>query len=84
MAGECRLPGINLDQHDSVLLCAFVHAVGGGCWIRLTLYVSLLQDGNTALYFACKNNYVAVIQLLLKSGAQVNKVQHCNKCKHAV
>ena len=29
MAGECRLPGINLDQHDSVLLCAFVHAVGG-------------------------------------------------------
>ena len=23
------LPGINLDQHDSVLLCAFVHAVGG-------------------------------------------------------
>ena len=29
MHGECRLPGINLDQHDSVLLCAFVHAVGG-------------------------------------------------------
>ena len=29
MAGECRLPGLNLDQHDSVLLYAFVHAVGG-------------------------------------------------------
>ena len=29
MQGECRLPGINLDQHDFVLPCAFVHAVGG-------------------------------------------------------
>ena len=27
MHGECRLSGINVDQHDSVLLCAF--AVGG-------------------------------------------------------
>lgn len=74
------LPGINnLHQHDSGLLCAFVHAVGGACWwICLTLYLSLLQDGTTALYFSSKNNHVEIVKLLLNSGAQVNKVQHCN------
>ena len=50
----------------------------------LDLSYSLLQDGFTALYLASKKSHVAVVQLLLKSGAQVNKVQHCNKCKHAV
>ena len=73
------LPGINLHQHDPGLLCAFVHAVGGACWwICLTLYLSLLQDGTTALYFSSKNNHVEIVKLLLNSGAQVNKVQHCN------
>ena len=46
--------------------------------------MSLLQDGVTALYMAAGEGHVDVITLLLKSGAQVNKVQHCNKCKHAV
>ena len=70
----------NLHQHDSGLLSAFVHAVGGACWwICLTLYLSLLQDGNTALiYFASQQNHVEVVKYLLMSGAQVNKVQHCN------
>ena len=44
----------------------------------LPFYLSLLQTGTTALYFASKNNHTAVVELLLKSGAQVNKVQHCN------
>ena len=43
-----------------------------------TLYLSLLQDENTALYFASQQNHVEVVKYLLMSGAQVSKVQHCN------
>ena len=72
------LPGRNLDQHDSgSLQCAFVHAASRGWWICLTLYVSLLQDGTTALYFASSNNHLELVKFLVESGAQVNKVQHC-------
>ena len=61
------LPGINLHQHDSGLLCAFVH-------VYITLYLSLLQTGSTALGLASKFNHIDVVQFLIESGAQVNKV----------
>ena len=74
------LPGRNFDQHDSGLLrCAFVHAVGGvGGFTLPSIAMTLLQDGATALNFASKHNHPEVVKLLLESGAQVNKVQHCN------
>ena len=52
--------------------------IGRGWWICLILYMSLLQDGLTALYFASQQNHLEVVKFLLESGAQVNKVQHCN------
>ena len=51
---------------------------GSGCWICLTLDVSLLQDGFTALYYASRYGHTDVVTLLLDQGADVNKVQHCN------
>ena len=40
--------------------------------------MSLLQTGGTALALASQNNHINVVQFLLGSGAQVNKVQHWN------
>ena len=74
MAGECRLPGINLDQHNSILLCAFVHAVGGFVGFALPYMCLLLQNGATALALASQNDHINVVRFLLESGAQVNKV----------
>ena len=59
----------------------FMHAIGGACWwiSLITLYLSLLQSatGSTALSLASQKNHINVVRLLLESGAQVNKVQHC-------
>ena len=60
------LPGINLHQHDS------------GYFVHLYMYLFLLQTGTTALYFASSGGHIDIMKLLLNSGAQVNKVQHCN------
>ena len=69
------LPGLYLHQHDSGLLCAFVHAVGrGGLNLPNTLYLSLLQNGTTALCQASQADRVEVVRLLLESGALVNEV----------
>ena len=38
--------------------------------------VSLLQKGNTALYFASARGYKNIVNLLLEKGANINKVQH--------
>ena len=74
------LPGRNLDQHDSGLLqCAFVHAVGGVGGFALPS-VSLFQNGATALSLASQKNHITIVTFLLESGAQINKVQHCNVC----
>ena len=70
------LPGRTLDQHMTL---AYIYTCSGwDWWICLTLYVSLLQDGLTALYFASFKNHLDVVKFLLQRGAQVNKVQHCN------
>ena len=66
---------LNLDLSLTLCICT---CSGRGCWIYLTLDVSLLQDGFTALYFASGEGHQEVVGLLLKNGALVNKVQHCN------
>ena len=38
--------------------------------------VSLLQQGNTALYYACAQGHENIVNLLLEKGANINKVQH--------
>ena len=38
--------------------------------------VSLLQKGNTALYFTSREGHANVVELLLDKGANINKVQH--------
>ena len=38
--------------------------------------VSLLQQGVTALYFACKHGYAHIVNLLLEKGANINEVRH--------
>ena len=38
--------------------------------------VSLLQDGCTSLYYACKSGHANIVNLLLEKGANINKVQH--------
>ena len=43
----------------------------------LTLDIFLMQDGVTAMYFAAKNKYPGLVELLLAHGADINKVQHC-------
>ena len=83
------LSGINnVHQHDSGLLSAFVHAVGGACWwICLTLYLSLLQDGNTALYFASQQNHVEVVKYSTNERPEPRSIRYSTvmyKCKHAV
>ena len=54
-----------------------VHAVGGVCWICLTLDISLMQQGFTPMYFASKTNHPRLVELLLAHGADINKVQQC-------
>ena len=59
-------------------LSHFVHlynVVGGVVGFALTLDVSLLQDGVTALLLASKNDHINVVGLLLENGALVNKVE---------
>ena len=38
--------------------------------------LSLLQQGGTALYFACQSGHADIMNLLLEKGANINKVQH--------
>ena len=37
--------------------------------------VSLLQYGDTALYYACRHNHPEVVTMLLDRGADIDKVQ---------
>ena len=37
-----------------------------------------MQRGFTPLYFASRYNHTDVVDLLLASGADINKVEHCN------
>ena len=53
-----------------------VHAVGGDCWICLTLDTFLMQYGVTPMYFAAQYNYPRLVELLLAHGADVNKVMY--------
>ena len=76
------MPGRNLDQHMTLAyFSVHLYMQWEGLinwWICLILYVSLLQDNVTALYFASKHNHPKIIKFLLERGAQVNKVQQCN------
>ena len=58
---------------------------GRGWWNCLTLYVSLLQDGYTALTFASQYDHINIVRFFLESGVQVNEVKHYNvsMCKLA-
>ena len=38
--------------------------------------VSRLQEGYTALYYACRHGHATIVKLLLEKGANINKVQH--------
>ena len=38
--------------------------------------VSLLQQGDPPLYYACKYGHANIVNLLLEKGANINKVQH--------
>ena len=49
-----------------------------GWWICLTLYVSLLQFGLTAVYWASFFGHLEVVEFLIESGTQVNSVHNCN------
>ena len=40
--------------------------------------VSLMQDGFTPIYCASQGGHTEVVELLLSSGADINKVEHCN------
>ena len=55
------------------------HAVGGVCWICLTLALDifLLQIRTTPMYFAASDNHPRLVELLLAHGADINKVHHC-------
>ena len=74
MHGERRLSTRN-KIYTNMTLTYFVHLyvqwegpVGG------FVYLSLLQDGTMALYYASKNDHPKVVNVLLECGAQVNKV----------
>ena len=43
----------------------------------LILYISLIQTGKTAMYFAAQYNHLQLVELLLSHGGDINKVQHC-------
>ena len=50
-----------------------VHCSMHGHWrARLNFDVSPLQEGGTALYFACQHGHTKVVILLLEHGAQVD------------
>ena len=42
------------------------------------VHVSLMQLGDTPLYFASKNNHTDVVELLLAGGADIDKVEYSN------
>ena len=67
--------GLKLEQHDSVLLCEFVQSWSEkSCQICLTLYVPLIQHGDTPLYCASKKDNEELVVLLLDHKADINKV----------
>ena len=52
-----------------------VHAIGGVCWICLTLVdIFLMQTGVTPMYFAAQYNHLRLVELLLARGADIKKV----------
>ena len=67
--------GLKLEQHDSVLLCEFVQSWSEkSCQICLTLYVPLIQHGDTPLCYAIKEGREELVVLLLNHKADINKV----------
>ena len=64
---------LSLEQHESVWCICYESIIAIGEFASLTLDVSLIQDGATALYVTSQLSNNDVIQLLLDSGASVDK-----------